>query len=210
MQDTGRGIAPEMLIRIFDPFTQVDVTLDRKKGGLGLGLSVVKGLAEMHEGAVDATSEGPGKGASFTVRLPLETVAPVESRQCMEDSHTDPGSRRVLVIEDNADAADSIGQALTMVGHAVEIARSGPEGIEKARAFGPEVVICDIGLPEMDGYEVARVMRADPVLRRATLVALTGYAGPDDMAKAKAAGFDSHVAKPPTMKTLERVVQGRS
>jgi two-component system CheB/CheR fusion protein len=209
VQDTGRGIAPDMLTRIFDPFTQVDVTLDRKKGGLGLGLSLVKGLVEMHDGAVDAASEGPGTGATFTIRLPLETVAPVESRPRKEEAHINRGSRRVLVIEDNADAADSIGRALTMVGHAVEVARSGPEGIERAHAFVPEIVLCDIGLPEMDGYDVARAMRADPTLGRVTLVALTGYAGPDDIARAKAAGFDAHLAKPPTMATLERALQAR-
>jgi two-component system CheB/CheR fusion protein len=96
-----------------------------------------------------------------------------------------------------------------MVGHAVEVARSGPEGIERAHAFVPEIVLCDIGLPEMDGYDVARAMRADPTLGRVTLVALTGYAGPDDIARAKAAGFDAHLAKPPTMATLERALQAR-
>ena len=116
----------------------------------------------------------------------------------------------MLVIDDNVDAADSLSQVLKLVGHAVEVARSGPEGIEKARAFGPEIVLCDIGLPEMDGYEVARIMRADPGLGRVTLVAMTGYARPDDVTKAKEAGFDAHLAKPATLEAVERVLQLRS
>ena len=210
VQDTGRGIAPEMLPRLFDPFTQADVTLDRKKGGLGLGLSLVKGLVEMHDGSVSAASDGPGKGATFTIRLPLESAAPVEKAQIAGEVTLKALSRRVLVIEDNLDAAESLRMALTLGGHTVEVAQSGPEGIEKARTFRPEFVLCDIGLPKVDGYEVARTMRTDPDLGRVTLVALSGYAGPDDVAKAKKAGFDAHLAKPATLEALQRVLQLRS
>jgi len=148
--DTGRGIAPEMLSRIFEPFTQAEVTLDRKKGGLGLGLSLVKGLIEMHDGSVSAASDGRGKGATFTIRLPLETAAPAETGKEAVQGHVKGPARRVLVIEDSIDAGNSLRQALTLAGHTVEVARSGPEGMEKARAFGPEIVLCDIGLPEMN------------------------------------------------------------
>jgi two-component system CheB/CheR fusion protein len=205
VQDTGCGISPEMLPRLFEPFSQADGTLDRSKGGLGLGLAVVKGLVEMHGGSVRAGSEGVGQGAAFTVTLPLEVAGPIETRRPPASAGEATG--RVLVIEDNVDAADSLREVLTLSGHEVEVAYRGPEGIEKARQFGPDVVLCDIGLPEMDGYTVARAMRADPKLGRVRLVALTGYAGPEEVAKSKKAGFDAHLAKPPSMDTLERILE---
>jgi PAS domain S-box-containing protein len=206
VRDTGRGIAPEILPRLFEPFTQADTTLDRSKGGLGLGLALVKGLVKMHGGAVSAASGGSDRGATFTITLPLEPIGPTETRP--PRAGTGKAPRRVLLIEDNADAANSLLEVLKLCGHDVEVAYTGPDGIEKARAFGPEVVICDIGLPEMNGYEVARALRADPQLGRVTLVTLTGYAGPEDMAKAKAAGFDAHLAKPSSIEALERVLAG--
>ena len=204
IRDTGVGIAPEMLPRVFEPFAQADTTLDRSKGGLGLGLALVKGLVEMHGGTVSVESEGLGKGAEFTVRLPLGSVelpaaAPVRSA-------VTGGPRRVLVIEDNVDAAESLREVLELGEHTVEVAFSGAEGIEKARAFRPEVVLCDIGLPGMDGYEVAKAMRAEPALKSVALVALTGYAGPEDVARSREAGFDHHVAKPPGMEKLEQIL----
>lgn len=208
VKDTGRGIAPAMLPRLFEPFTQADASLDRSKGGLGLGLAVVKGLVEMHGGRVWGESEGLGKGAVFTMTLPLEAKPAVTEAPRVETSEA---IRRVLIIEDNADAADTMKGVLELEGHAVEVASTGAEGLAKARAFGPEVVFCDIGLPGMDGYEVARAIRADLKLSGAKLVALTGYATRDDVAKAKEAGFDDHLAKPPSLESLERVlVQGRS
>jgi len=207
VQDTGRGIAPEVQSHLFEPFTQADVMIDRKKGGLGLGLALVKALVEMHGGSVTAASAGVDKGAQFTITLPLDATGPVETHR----PRAKPAMRvrRVLVIEDNADAADSLREALQLHGHEVEVAYNGSEGIEKARAFAPEVVICDVGLPGMDGYEVARTMRADPQLARVTLIALTGYAGSGDIAKAMQAGFDAHLAKPPTMDAVERALQPR-
>lgn len=204
IRDTGVGIAPEMLPRVFEPFAQADTTLDRSKGGLGLGLALVKGLVEMHDGTVSVESDGLGKGAEFTVRLPLEGVelpaaAPVRSAVA-------GGPRRVLVIEDNVDAAESLREVLEIEDHTVELAFSGAEGIEKARVFQPEVVLCDIGLPGMDGYEVARAMRSEPALRSVALVALTGYAGPDDVVRSVEAGFDHHLAKPPSMEKLEQIL----
>ncbi len=205
VRDMGVGIAPEMASRLFEAFTQADATLDRSKGGLGLGLALVKGFVEMHGGTVSVESEGLGKGAEFTVRFPLEAtttsaVAPVRRVA------TNGAAGRVLVIEDNVDAADSLGEALELGAHTVEVAYSGAEGIEKARAFKPDVVLCDIGLPGMDGYAVARAMRADRELRGVSLVALTGYALPEDVAKAKGAGFDGHIAKPPDMEKLEQLL----
>jgi signal transduction histidine kinase/ActR/RegA family two-component response regulator len=205
VRDTGVGITPDMLPRLFEPFTQADTTLARTKGGLGLGLALVKGLVEMHGGAVSVESEGVGRGASFTVRVPLkdeEARADVPPRTVRERGP----ARRVLVIEDNADGAETLRDVLELGGHAVDVAYSGPGGIEKATAFGPEIVLCDIGLPGMDGYEVAQRMRADPALASVRLVALTGYAGPDDVLRARDAGFDDHLAKPPSAEDLERVL----
>jgi PAS domain S-box-containing protein len=205
VRDTGIGIAPEMAPRLFDGFTQADTTLDRGKSGLGLGLALVKGLVEMHGGTVSVESEGLGKGAEFTVCVPLEAartpvVAPVR-RAASSD-----GARRVLVIEDNVDSADSLRDVLALRRHTVEVAYSGAEGLEKARSFKPDVVLCDIGLPVIDGYEVARTMRADPELGRIPLIALTGYALTEDVARARAAGFDGLLAKPADIDALERVL----
>jgi PAS domain S-box-containing protein len=206
VRDTGTGIAPELLPTLFQPFVQGSQALDRSTGGLGLGLALVKGLVEMHGGAVEARSEGRGRGAEFTIRLPL--AGPPQARASAGPQPVAPHPLRVLVIEDNADAADSLREVLELSEHAVEIAASGPEGLEKARSFHPEVVLCDIGLPLMDGFEVASRMRADPHLRSTLLVALSGYAGPEDVEKARAAGFDRHVAKPVDLSELDGILAG--
>ena len=205
VRDTGTGIAPELLPRLFQAFSQADSTLDRSKGGLGLGLALVKGLVEMHGGSVSAASGGPGEGAAFTVALPLDvTAARIVPASSGRGVAAEP--RRVLVIEDNEDAANSLREVLELDEHVVEVAYTGREGIEKAHAFHPDVVLCDIGLPEMDGYEVARAMRADVDLSRVALVALSGYAQPEDVETARKAGFDAHLAKPPSIDTLERAL----
>lgn len=206
VKDTGVGISPELLARLFEPFMQADRTLDRSLGGLGLGLALVKGLVELHGGEVEARSAGAGKGAEFTVRLPLLTERAAQRRTLpAAGTHR---SRRVLIIEDNVDAADSLREALRFGRHEVEVALSGREGIEKAQAFRPDVILCDIGLPGMDGYEVARAVRADPVLHGTYLVALSGYALPEDLDKARQAGFDRHLAKPSELGKLEEILAG--
>jgi two-component system CheB/CheR fusion protein len=206
VRDTGKGISPKLMPRLFEAFMQADTTLDRGRGGLGLGLTLVKGLVEMHGGSVRGESDGPGKGAAFTLRLPLDTSAAAAAPN-RRHPRGDRAQRRVLVIEDNVDAAHSLREVLEVGNHVVEVAYSGPQGIEKARVFRPDIVICDIGLPEVDGYEVARGMRADPALSRVALVALTGYAQPEDVAKAREAGFDAHIAKPPSLDALEGVLE---
>lgn len=206
IHDTGRGIAPELLSRLFEPFTQADSSFDRKLGGLGLGLSIVKGLVEMHGGSVTVHSDGVGKGATFAITLPLDTATAAAPPRRTVDAPS--VARRILVIEDNVDAAESLSEALTLSGHTVEVALTGPSGLEKARAFRPDVVLCDIGLPEIDGYEMARRMRADPDLRGMRLVALSGYASPEDVAKAKRAGFDTHLAKPSSLAKVESAIRG--
>jgi two-component system CheB/CheR fusion protein len=202
--DTGTGLEPATLRRLFQPFMQAEMTLDRSEGGLGLGLALVKSLVEMHGGEVCAHSEGPGRGTELVVELPLLSTAAV-SGVTLEAAHA-PRCRRVLIIEDNIDAADSLREALEFGGHIVEISHNGPEGLQKARVFNPEVVLCDIGLPEMDGYELARAFQQDESLKGAYLIALTGYALPDDLERAARAGFKRHLAKPPSIEALEEVL----
>ncbi|HEY3451604.1 MAG TPA: PAS domain S-box protein [Myxococcales bacterium] len=203
--DTGAGMSGETLARLFQPFAQADRTLDRSKGGLGLGLALVKGLVEMHCGEVTAHSLGHGQGSEFRVWLPLDAsaavaapVGPAERRR----------PRRLLIIEDNVDSADSLREVLTLEGHLVEVAYSGPEGLERARLFKPDLVLCDIGLPEMDGYQVARAFRADEALKAMHLVALSGYAMPEDLDRAAQSGFERHLAKPPSPEKIEETLHG--
>jgi two-component system CheB/CheR fusion protein len=205
--DTGIGMDQEMLARLFKRFAQADTTLDRSRGGLGLGLALVKGLVELHGGTITAHSAGPGQGAEFVVRLPLaleEAAAdgPVHSRTLVP-----PSRRRVLIIEDNVDAADSLREALEFSDHEVEVAYNGPAGIAKARKRKPDALFCDIGLPGMDGFDVARAFRADDALKGAYLVALSGYAQPEDVLRASEAGFDQHLAKPPSLERLEQALE---
>jgi CheY-like chemotaxis protein len=202
--DNGAGMEPALLHRLFEPFMQADATLDRSRGGLGLGLALVKGLVEMHGGEVCANSDGPGKGAEFVVELPLDaTPAPAASPAT---GGPQAGSRRVLIIEDNLDAADSLREVLEFAEHVVEVAYNGSEGLAKARQFRPDVVFCDIGLPGMDGFAVARAFRADEALKDLFLVALSGYALPEDLQRAWEAGFSRHLAKPPSMEKIEQIL----
>ncbi|MCG6941670.1 MAG: PAS domain S-box protein [Thiohalocapsa sp.] len=205
VRDTGIGIAPDMLPRVFEPFAQADTTLARTRGGLGLGLAMVKGLVEMHGGTASAASAGEGRGAELTVRLPM-VPPPRPARLSQARSRPRGDGRRVLIIEDNTDAAESLRMLLGLTGHIVAVALSGPEGVEQVRAFVPDVVLCDIGLPGMDGYEVARTLRKEPGPRVPKLVALSGYAAPDDVARALAAGFDAHLAKPPSLQDLQAIL----
>jgi PAS domain S-box-containing protein len=202
--DTGAGISAEMMARLFQPFAQADTTLDRSKGGLGLGLALVKGLVELHGGDIEVQSAGLGHGSEFVVYLPLALEEEATDR--VERSGPPGGRRRVLIIEDNIDAADSLREVLELCGHEVEVAYDGPDGIARARHCNPEVVLCDIGLPGMNGFEVARAFRTDEALERAFLVALSGYALPEDVERATAAGFDVHLAKPATLEKLEQAL----
>jgi two-component system CheB/CheR fusion protein len=205
VSDDGVGMTPEMLSRVFEPFTQADSTLDRGKGGLGLGMSLAKGLVEMHGGEIAVQSGGPGRGAEFVVRLPLARGAAVAAGPAARVGAPQP-HRRVLIIDDNVDAAESLRELLEFSKHEVGVAYTGSQGLAKARDFHPDVVLCDIGLPGMDGYAVAKAIRADDTLRGVYLVALTGYALPDDARRAIECGFQRHVAKPPDIAVLERLL----
>ena len=200
VRDRGLGIASEVLGRLFQPFVQGAQTIDRTGGGLGLGLATVRGLVELHGGTVAAASDGPNRGAEFTVRLPL-VAAPAPAARVHEPVR--PEARRVLVIEDNLDGAETLRDLLELDGHQVRVAGNGPAGLSLAREFGPEIVVCDLGLPEMDGYQVARELRADAALRSAFLIALSGYAQDGDVERARMSGFDRHLAKPATPEKLE-------
>jgi len=203
--DTGSGIEPELLPRLFQPFMQAGRPAARAGGGLGLGLALVKGLVELHGGSVSARSAGRDKGAEFVVRLPLDEQAVAVPRVPATLGAPSAG-RRMLVIEDDEDIASAMCVVLEMVGHEVSVARTGPDGIAAVRASRPEVVLCDIGLPGMDGYEVARRIRSDASLSGTFLVALSGYAQDEDVAAARAAGFDAHLAKPASLEKVQRIL----
>jgi signal transduction histidine kinase/ActR/RegA family two-component response regulator len=192
--DTGMGIAPEMLPRIFDVFTQGDPGIDRSKGGLGIGLTLVKRLTELHGGAVEAASGGAGRGSVFIVRFP--SVPPAEPADPVVRVPRAARRRRVLLVEDQTDAREMLRFALELAGHDVFEAADGLDAIEKASNSGPEVAIIDIGLPGCDGYEVARQIRRLPEGQAIFLVALTGYGQPQDRLRAEQAGFDLHLVKP--------------
>ncbi len=207
--DNGIGFAPDMRDRLFEVFAQADQSLDRRRGGLGLGLAVVKGLIEQHGGAVSASSAGPGLGATFTLRLALEPEPPALAETPNRPTPTDSRAR-ILVIEDHRDAAESLRTLLEILGHEVRLAFSGREGVDAALDWKPEVVLSDIGLPEMDGYEVARRLRLEPRFSEVLMVALTGYNGEDDRRRSKDAGFDYHLVKPADVDEILRVLTARA
>jgi signal transduction histidine kinase len=206
VRDDGVGIAPETLPQLFRPFTQGDRTLDRSLGGLGLGLSVVKSLAEMQGGTVHASSAGVGCGAEFVVRLPLSAAAAAAPARARTP---EPGTvaRRVLLIEDNADGAAMTATAIRLLGHEVVVLNDGAGALATVRSFRPDVVFCDLGLPGMDGYAVAAALRDDEHGRAACLVAVSGYASPRDRERALAAGFHEHVAKPADLDVLRALIE---
>lgn len=204
--DTGVGIPPDLLSRLFDPFSQADQDLARSKGGLGLGLSLTRGLAELHGGAVEVRSEGLGRGATFTLRIPL-----LASRYASLDAGSGPamdgGALRVLIVEDNRDAAETLAELLSLEGHEVRLAFDGATAVQAAKELPPDAVISDIGLPgELDGYSVARALRADPATAGVYLIALSGYANEDARRRSREAGFDVHLAKPADITMIERAL----
>jgi PAS domain S-box-containing protein len=196
VHDTGIGIEKDMVKDIFEPFTQSDHSIDRSRGGLGMGLALVKGFVELHGGSVRVESAGLGCGSEFTVRLPLakDHVSPGPDLSALK-TPSEP-SRRILIIEDNQDAARSIQMLLELAGHRVKTANTGSEGIQAAEQFRPEMVLCDIGLPGLDGYAVARQLRKQSELKGICLVAISGYGQEADQLRARDAGFDVHLTKP--------------
>jgi signal transduction histidine kinase len=204
VRDTGVGIAPGQVARLFEPFAQVEQGLARTAGGLGLGLSLAKGLVEMHGGALAGTSQGLGRGAEFVVTLPLAATASTSSPRTRRKA----SPRSIVVIEDNADAATTLAELLALDGHRVQVAGDGRTGVELVRRVRPDVVLCDIGLPDMDGYQIARALRGDEMLRGTRLVALSGYAQPEDRERCREAGFDAHLPKPAERDAIDALLAG--
>jgi PAS domain S-box-containing protein len=205
VSDTGIGLPPDLVPRLFDTFAQAEQTRHRSRGGLGLGLALVKGLVELHGGTVEAHSPGPGQGATFTVRLPLSAESPALLSVPLTDGAA--GRRlRILIIEDNEDAARTLGVLLARYGHEVATAYTGRTGVDRAGQWRPDVVLCDLGLPEMDGYDVARTLRGDPATASARLIAVSGYGQEDDRRQAHQAGFDLHLTKPVDPTELQQVL----
>jgi signal transduction histidine kinase/ActR/RegA family two-component response regulator len=207
--DTGVGIAPDVLPRVFDMFTQGERSLDRAQGGLGIGLTLVRRIVELHGGSVEAQSSGVGAGTEFVIRLPTTRAGGGELVPTEEPQRRAPTRKpaRVIVVEDNPEAAESLVMVLELLGHVVRVVHHGPAAIEAAHADAPDVMLIDIGLPEMNGYEVAQVIRGDTSLRHLALIALTGYGEPKDRARAMAAGFDDHVVKPVDLDVLGELVE---
>jgi signal transduction histidine kinase/ActR/RegA family two-component response regulator len=207
--DTGVGIPSDMLVKVFDLFTQVERPLNRKQGGLGVGLAMVRRLVEMHGGTVEARSDGIGRGTEMVVRLPLHVEGDRNrhrKRRAKEDAPLQTIGRRILVVDDNRDAADSIALLLEVAGHVVRTAYDGPDALNVASVFKPEVVILDLGLPSMDGFEIAREIEGQAWGKDVALVALTGWGQQEDYRRTTDAGFDAHLVKPVAPEELLKIL----
>ena len=204
VQDDGIGIAQELQPRVFDLFAQAERSSDRSQGGLGLGLALVKSLTELHDGKVACFSEGLGKGSRFTVYLPrlFESGDLSERRQSDASMPTPAGTLRLLIVDDNADAAQMLAMFLEALGHQVLVEHGSRRALERARIEPPDVCLLDIGLPDLDGNELARRLRAQSETARAVLIAVTGYGQEQEREKVLAAGFDHHLVKPVDMAKL--------
>ncbi len=211
VRDSGIGITPSMLPLVFDLFSQERQTIDRAQGGLGLGLAIVRSLVRLHGGDVAAHSQGREAGSEFVVRLPVAAEVPSAQfdKPVPRDTKRARGLR-ILIVDDNDDAAEMLEMALSVRGHSVRTANDGTSALRVATEFSPEVGLLDIGLPVMDGYELASLLRADPKHARMRLIALTGYGQPADVAQARATGFDEHELKPISLERLETVIRGAS
>jgi two-component system CheB/CheR fusion protein len=208
VRDNGPGMDPEVLKTVFDLFVQGPPPVEGRPGGLGLGLTLVRRLVEMQGGTVEGASAGPGRGSEFTVRLPAAAPAEGETEAPPRVPESSGSPRRVLVVDDNLDAREALRFLLEDEGHGVATAADGPQALEQARSFVPEIVLLDIGLPGMDGYEVARRLRAVPGCADAAIVAVSGYGQAEDRARSRAAGFDDHLLKPVAPDLLLQIVSG--
>jgi CheY-like chemotaxis protein len=208
VRDTGIGISAEQLPKVFDMFSQVGPALERSQGGLGIGLSLVRGLVALHGGSVEARSAGVGKGSEFIVRLPIvdRSVTRV-ALQSGEAGKRLPGRKhRILIADDNRDAATSTALMLQLAGHETELAYDGMQAVQTAEAFRPDVVLLDIGMPKVNGYEAAARIREQPWGRGMALIAVTGWGQEDDKRRAIEAGFDHHLTKPVDSLVLEKLL----
>jgi CheY-like chemotaxis protein len=207
VSDNGIGIPVSMLERIFEMFTQVDSPADADYGGLGIGLTLVRSLVEMHGGRIKAESAGPGQGSSFSFQLPvLAAPDPGSLSGSPQSATTGAARRKVLVVDDNKAAADTLAMAVEMMGHEVRVASNGQEGVELASRFLPAVVLMDLGMPVMDGWEAARQIRGREWGKNIVLIALTGWGQEEDRRKTKEAGFDHHLVKPASPATIRELL----
>jgi CheY-like chemotaxis protein len=212
VSDNGTGIEPQLLPRIFDLFVQGERGLDRGQGGLGIGLTLVKRLVEMHQGRVEAQSDGPGKGARFRITLPCISAVHAETSN---EQPSDPRAvanprvygRRVLVVDDNVDAAESTAAFLRLEGHEVKAVCDGRDALASLNVFDPHVIVLDIGLPGLDGYAIARQLRERGATSHALLIALTGYGQKEDRQRAADAGFDYHFTKPADPREIQSAIE---
>jgi signal transduction histidine kinase/CheY-like chemotaxis protein len=209
VKDGGVGIPPHMLPKIFDLFTQVDRSLERSQGGLGIGLTLVRRLVEMHGGSVEARSEGHGLGSEFAVRLPMLPAAAVQPPAGTGGTAQPPARRRVLVADDNADAAESLAMMHEIMGNEVRMANDGLRAVEEAVAFRPDMILLDIGMPGLNGYEACRAIREQPGGAEPVIVACTGWGQEEDRRRAFDAGFDHHLTKPVQFEELLRLIAKR-
>jgi CheY-like chemotaxis protein len=210
VRDTGLGIPAEMLPHVFDMFAQVDRTLNRSQGGLGIGLTLAKSLIEMHGGSIEAHSDGAGKGSEFMVRLPIargkELTCPASSVSSCGSRLPAPAGHRILVLDDTPSAAYILGKLLEKLGHQVRTVHDAASALDYARVARPDVIISDIGMPNIDGYEFARRIRQEPGLEQVMLVALTGYGQRDHREQAIESGFDFHLVKPVSLEALQETL----
>jgi CheY-like chemotaxis protein/anti-sigma regulatory factor (Ser/Thr protein kinase) len=207
VRDNGIGIARGLLPRIFEPFVQAERSLDRAEGGLGIGLTLAQRVIDMHGGSIEAHSEGPGRGSEFVIRLPVKV--PPHADESSADTEAQKAARvwRILVVDDNADSADSLAMLLQGNGHDTKVAYSSEAALQLATEYRPDFVLLDIGLPGMDGYEVARRLRAQTTLGNLRLIALTGYGQDSDRARSREAGFDHHLVKPVEFTSLSSLLE---
>ena len=209
VRDTGIGIRPEQLPHLFEMFSQLTPALERSQGGLGIGLALVRGLVELHGGTIEAGSAGPGRGSEFILRLPVVEVCSMPRIREPED--TDGKSQqgpkcRILVVDDNADAANSLAMILRRMGHDIHTAHDGLEAVHAALTFRPEVILLDIGLPKMNGYDVAKQIRQHPWDKKVAIIAVSGWGQEEDKRRAVEAGFDHHLTKPVEPAALSRLL----
>ncbi|HET7797900.1 MAG TPA: ATP-binding protein, partial [Nevskia sp.] len=206
VRDNGMGIDPETLSHMFELFTQGERSLERAQGGLGIGLTLARKLAQLHGGTLEGKSAGPGQGSEFVLRLPVAPKTP-DSSPAPESENKPHAVHRVLIVEDNADTARSLQMALGLAGHHVRVVDHGAAAMEAALQFEPEIVVCDVGLPGFSGYEVARQLRGNPKTAHALLIAVTGYGREEDRRLAREAGFDHHLTKPMDLAQLRRLFE---
>ncbi|HEV3341531.1 MAG TPA: ATP-binding protein [Pirellulales bacterium] len=212
VRDNGIGIPPSMLPHVFELFTQGEWSANHSRDGMGIGLALVRRLVQLHGGTIDASSEGVGHGSEFVVRLPAiapataPRPAPPQPDQLQEPAPTSAAGRRILVVDDNVDTTTTLGMLLAVERHVVKVAHDGPAALTAAQEFRPDVILLDIGLPRMDGYEVARRLRELAEMKAVLLVALTGYGQDEDRRRSAEAGFDSHLVKPVSLEALREAV----